>query len=44
MFAKHAEVEQDVAVELVADEEAEAPRRVEPFDPPDDGRKLLGSR
>ena len=33
MLAKHAEMNQDVAVELIADEEAESARRVEPFDP-----------
>ena len=33
MLAKHAEVQQHVALESVADEEAEATRRVEPFHP-----------
>ena len=33
MLAKHAEMQQDVAVELVADDEAEAARGVEPFHP-----------
>ena len=40
MLAQHAEMEQDVAVELVADEEAEAARRVEPFHPAGDRRQL----
>ncbi len=36
MLAKHAEVHQHVAFELVADEEAEAARGVEPFHPAGD--------
>ena len=43
MLAKHAEVEQHVALELVADEEAEAARRVEPFHAAGD-RRHLGRR
>src|SRR6185503_7245666 len=40
VLAKHAEMKQHVAVDLVADEETEPARRVEPFHPPRDRRKL----
>ena len=40
MLAKHAEMEQHVAVDLVADQEAEAARRVEPFHAAGDRRQL----
>ena len=42
MLAKHAEVQQHVTVDLVADDEAEPARRVEPFHPACD-RPQLGS-
>ena len=44
MLAKHAEMDQDVAVELVADQEAEAARGVEPFDPALDDRSRRSRR
>ena len=40
MLAKHAEMEQHVAVDVVADQEAEAARRVEPFHPAGNRRQL----
>ena len=43
MLAKHAEMEQHVALDLVADEEAEAARRVEPFHPAGDRRGSSGA-
>ena len=42
VLAKHAEVQQHVAVDLVADDKAEATRRVEPFHPARD-RPQFGS-
>jgi len=40
MLSKDAEMNQDVAVDRVADDEAEAPRRVEPFHSADNGLHL----
>ena len=44
MVAKHAEMQQDVTVQLIADEKAEPSRRVEPFHAPGDRLHLGLSR
>ena len=40
MLPEHAEMNQYVALEGVADDKSEASRRIEPFYPPDDGVHL----
>ena len=44
MLAQHGEMDQDVAVDVVADEEAEAAGRVEPFDGAGDAQQSFAVR